>query len=148
MTGRAIGIIACAFVAVGTLSGSCEKLLIAGKDTASCGAVLLNTTYRDSRSGFYFVTRDGAALTFSGIGKQQVKPHADRAVQPIDLIIFGFQGIHEKQRAVGECDFTNPHNGPSRIICRATTDKGTFGADFPNRWQATAHHVAISPAFA
>lgn len=117
--------------ALATLQGTCERLTIAGKDaTASCDGKVLNTNYRDSRSGFYFVTKDGATLTFSGLGKNQVKPHPDRAVQPIDLVIFGYGGRHDRARAVGHCDFTNPESRPSRITCRASTGGGDFEAVF------------------
>jgi hypothetical protein len=116
---------------IAMLTGSCEKLVLAGSDSSSgCDGKLLNTNYRDSRSGFYFVTRDGATLTFSGLGNNQVKPHRDRAVQPIDLIIFGYQGKHDRRKAVGQCDFTNPENRPSRIVCRAITESGVFEAEF------------------
>lgn len=117
--------------ALATLQGTCERLVIAGRDaTPACDGKLLNTNYRDSRSGFYFVTKDGAALTFSGLGKRQVKPHPDRAVQPIDLVIFGYGGQHDRAPAVGECDFTNPEARPSRITCRASTAGGVFEAVF------------------
>jgi hypothetical protein len=84
-------------VAMVSLEGRCEKLVMHGMDfTRNCGTKILNTNYSDSRSGFYFVTTDGAALTFSGIGNQQVKPHPERAIQPIDLLIFGYKGQHDK----------------------------------------------------
>jgi hypothetical protein len=116
---------------ISTLNGRCEKLVVQGMDaTASCSGKVLNTLYRDNRSGFYFVTADGAALTFSGLGNLQVKPDPDSAIQPVDMIIFGYKGQHDRSRAVGQCAFQNPNKGPSRVQCRATTSAGVFKADF------------------
>jgi hypothetical protein len=106
-------------------------MIVHGRDvTSSCTGKALNTSYRDGRSGFYFLTEDGATLTFSGMGHMQVKPHADRAIQPIDLVIFGYKGQHDKTKAVGSCDFSNPYLGPSRVTRKANTTGGRFEVTF------------------
>jgi hypothetical protein len=121
-----------------TLSGSCTKHLAAEVDrTASCSRVLVNTNWPNGRSGFYF-TSDGTALTFSGLGNEQVKPHPDQAVQPIDLVIIS-QAVQPtdtviassvKLKAVGQCEFSNPEYRQSLFSCRAVTESGVFEAAF------------------
>jgi hypothetical protein len=113
------------------LDGQCEKLVVEGDDhTPDCSGKILNTSYQDGRSGFYFVTKSGAAITFSGLGGNQVKMGADRAIQPIDMVLFAFEGESEKLRAVGSCDFENPYKGKSRIVCSATTKRGAYEGRF------------------
>ena len=72
----------------------------------------MNTNWPNGRSGFYF-TSDGTALTFSGLGNEQVKPHPDQAVQPIDLVIIS-RAVRPtdtvvtssvRLKAVGQCEF-------------------------------------------
>ncbi|MGU3537158.1 hypothetical protein [Methylobacterium sp. A54F] len=111
--------------------GACERLVIGGRDeTGACTGRLMNTTYPDGRVGFYFVTRDGAALTFTGMGSSQVKPDTDTAVQPVDAVIVGLAGKPERRPAVGTCRFTNPYKGPGTVRCRAETDRGAFEGAF------------------
>lgn len=113
------------------VKGACERLMIEGRDTTSkCSGKLLNTSYSNGRVGFYFVTEDGAALTFTGNGKQQIKPDADTAVQPVDGIIFSFKGNTDKTAAVGTCKFTNPYKGPGLVACSAEAESGKFNAVF------------------
>lgn len=114
-----------------TVSGTCERLLIGDRDvTAACKGVLLNTSYATGRVGFYFVTSDGAALTFTGLGSSQIKPDPDTAVQPVDGVIFGFKGQFDRSKAVGTCRFTNPYARPGTVSCRADTQNGAFAAEF------------------
>src|SRR5215213_4765622 len=78
--------------AIAALQGTCRKLIVAGRDVSEeCSPNVFNTNYTDGRSGFYFVTTDGAAITFSGIGARQLKPNPDSAIQPIDMVIFGYR---------------------------------------------------------
>ena len=113
-----------------TLTGSCRRHFANEIDrTPSCARLLLNTNYADGLLGFYFVS-DGTAITFSGLGNEQVKPHADRAVQPIDLVIVGAEGRYARLKAVGQCEFSNPQYRESHINCRAVTDTGVFEGAF------------------
>lgn len=114
-----------------TVNGTCERLVIGGRDvTAQCTGTLLNTSYATGRVGFYFVTRDGAALTFTGMGSSQIKPDPDTALQPVDGVIFGFDGRFDRSKAVGTCRFTNPYARPGTVNCRAETQDGVFAAEF------------------
>jgi hypothetical protein len=114
-----------------TVRGTCERLVIGGRDlTGQCTGTLLNTSYATGRVGFYFVTNDGGALTFTGMGTSQVKPDQDTALQPVDGVIFGFKGQFDKAKAVGTCRYTNPYARPGTIRCRAETQGGVFAADF------------------
>ena len=99
--------------------------------------MLVNTNWPNGRSGFYF-TSDGTALTFSGLGNEQVKPHPDQAVQPIDLVIIS-QAVRPtdtvvtssvRLKAVGQCEFSNPVHRQSLFSCRAVTENGVFEAAF------------------
>ncbi|AWN41103.1 hypothetical protein [Methylobacterium durans] len=111
--------------------GICERLVVAGRDLSrSCKGRFLNTIYRNGRVGFYFIAEDGAALTFTGMGSDQVKPNSDSAVQPIDGIIFGTGGRSERAKAVGACRFSNPYKPPGTVRCRADTERGAFEAAF------------------
>lgn len=118
-----------------TLTGTCKKLIIAKADASQrCVGRLINVTYNDGRSGFYFVAGDLAAVTFSGMGSGQVELNKDEVVQPIDRVIFTLIGTGTKPNmiaAVGSCRFTNPDMGrPSLVNCEATTKEGQFIADF------------------
>ncbi|MDF2599155.1 MAG: protein of unassigned function [Methylobacterium brachiatum] len=112
-------------------NGTCDRLIIGGNDRSdACTGKLLNTIYLTGRVGFYFVTDNGAALTFTGLGDRQVKPDPDTAVQPIDGIIFGYGGKTDRAKAVGSCRFTNPYQKPGIVQCRADTPNGQFEASF------------------
>ncbi len=109
------------------LDGECERLIIADKDqTANCSGKLINITYKNGRSGFYFAMEGGALLTFSGMGSNQVKTGADRVVQPVDMVLFGYQQKTDQLTAVGQCDFENPYKGKARTRCSATSDMGAL----------------------
>jgi hypothetical protein len=114
------------------LKGHCDRLEIPKATlTDSCGSHLISTSFPNGRTGFYFVTTDGAAVTFSGMGTNQIKPDADTAVQPIDQVIFGFKKESGSMKAVGLCRFANPFRGqPVKVTCRAETKEGIFFGDF------------------
>ena len=70
------------------INGTCiGAIKIFGRhvDKPSCKP-LINTRYKDNRTGFYFMT-DDIILTFS-VAALQVKTSADSVIQPIDLILF------------------------------------------------------------
>jgi hypothetical protein len=114
-----------------TLTGACKKLTVGGKNrTADCKGTLLNTDYSSGRTGFYFITTDGIAVTFSTRGDKQVHPDADTAISPVDMVIVVGQGRSDKILATGTCKFTNPYQGPAPIECRAESASGLFEASF------------------
>ena len=118
-------------VELAMLQGACSRLVIGKRDLSpDCTGRLLNTNYPDGRSGFYFVSKGGAALTFSGMGSKQVKLDADTVIQPIDKIIVTSDGKTSSTDAAGECRFTNPNKGPAPVTCRANGASGAFEAAF------------------
>ena len=65
------------------LKGTCHKLIIAdGNASEECDGTIVNTNYSDGRSGFYFMTRSGAMVTFSGMNSRKVKVDADTVIPP------------------------------------------------------------------
>jgi hypothetical protein len=115
-----------------TLQGICKKLIIKGKmRTPDCAGKLLNTEYSDGRLGFYFVTTEGMALTFSTRGAEQIKADENTAIVPVDTLLVGSKGNTERIQAVGTCRFTNPYRGTSAPIeCSADTALGRYEAMF------------------
>ena len=112
------------------LKGVCGSMLVGQRELApSCKGLLMNTSFSDGRSGFYFVSDEGA-LTFSGDGRKQVKPDPDRAIQPVDLVLFTSGGKTQKLKAVGSCTFANPYKGPVDIVCIADTEERNFVGKF------------------
>ncbi|GEP09084.1 hypothetical protein [Methylobacterium gnaphalii] len=131
LAGAAVMVKAAEVPTLATVTGTCERLVIAGQDvTGQCTGSLLNTSYATGRVGFYFVTGDGGALTFTGLGSAQVKLDPDTAVQPVDGVIFGFKGQYDRVKAVGMCRFTNPVAQPGSVSCSAETPGGAFAAEF------------------
>ena len=114
------------------LKGTCHKLIIADANASEqCDGKILNTNYSDGRSGFHFMTKDGAMVTFSGMNSRKVKIDADTIIQPIDILIFSYKSKPSHLDAVGECRFRNPETGrPSPVACTATTKGGLFEAAF------------------
>jgi len=114
------------------VKGKCDKLIVSGKTiTPKCKGLLWNASFADSRTGFYFFTVDGAALSFSGLGKKQVK-QGDKALRlPIDHTIFGFQKTSDRPlSASGQCVFENPFTGVAHVQCKAEGQTGHFEASF------------------
>ncbi|MBN9082775.1 MAG: hypothetical protein BGP04_01125 [Rhizobiales bacterium 62-17] len=113
-----------------TLKGTCQHLSGPGLKSGPCHDTLMNTSYPDGRSGLYFVSRDKQIITFSGMGKHQVKQGEDAVVQPVDLIVFGNKGNTRRLQAVGSCRFTNPYAGRATVECEATAQTGQYRASF------------------
>ncbi len=118
------------------MSGTCtERVELFGKSAVrpKCKP-LINTVYKDRRTGFYFTT-DDYIVTFSGVAPQ-VKTSADSSVQPIDLVLFndiknGDPNNTTKLSAAGTCDFANPFRGIQVMVkCKAETSRGRFKATF------------------
>jgi hypothetical protein len=118
------------------IDGRCGRLTIYSADaSAKCKGKMIGTSYSDGRAGFYFVTSDGQTITFSGDGKQQIMKNADKAVQPVDRIIFGAPGNSRPIKAVGTCTFSNPYAGAGTVVCDAETAEGTFNGSFVTNGQ-------------
>jgi hypothetical protein len=115
-----------------TLSGTCEAFVARGADrTALCTGHVINSAHSDGRSGFTFVV-GGEAIDFAGDDSAAV---GDRAVLHVDTMIVARTDAAgpprpEIIRARGECSYTNPYAGISRIDCTATTDQGEFRVRF------------------
>ena len=114
------------------LKGTCTKLVLQGKDrSGDCINKVFNTAYRSGRTGFYFTTEDGAVVTFSGMGTQQIKIDENSAVSPVDMLIVGLgPNNNDKLKAVGTCRYSNPYKGPSPVACHAETTFGSYDASF------------------
>ena len=116
-----------------TLTGTCQRLIIAGDDSTSrCRGLVGNTAYRSGRSGFTFFVEGepGLVVTFSGAdGPAQ----GDQAAIALDKVIFTPirpQRATTELRATGRCTYTNPYIGSSRIDCSASTDDGRYSGTF------------------
>ncbi|WP_139020616.1 hypothetical protein [Bradyrhizobium sp. ORS 285] len=114
-----------------TLHGACKKLTVAAKDrTSECKGVLLNTRYDDGRTGYYFVTLDGAIITFSSPGEADPRTAATARAYPVDMIIFKAEGDIRKLAAKGACRATLPSGALSGLSCRADSEVGRFEGEF------------------
>ncbi len=112
-----------------TIKGRCTKLILADQVVRGCQGILLNTSYADGRSGFYFVSGD-TIVTFTGAGSRQIMQGPDKVAQPIDQVITSIKGKPRQAKAVGSCRFGNPYKGAVTIECRADTQQGRYEGDF------------------
>ncbi|UFZ02495.1 hypothetical protein LQG66_24820 [Bradyrhizobium ontarionense] len=115
------------------VKGTCQKLVIAGKDRSlECTGSLLNTDYDDQRTGVYFTLLDGGVITFSNRGDLEERAGSDKHVAPVDLVIIGQYPNKKINRvaAKGRCRYGNPFKGPSLIECSADSELGRFEATF------------------
>lgn len=112
-----------------SIKGDCSELVVMAT-SVKCDGKITSQTYSDGRASFTFLAPAGeVVVTFSGLGSAQVKPDANTAVQPVDLVILAYgkkkpEGLH----AVGTCRFTNPYAGKAPVECSAETDDGPFRA--------------------
>ncbi len=119
-----------------TLSGTCTKTEAMGVlvDPKFCLPQILNTEYRDDRNAFTFVMHledKLSVISFSGYGPDQSHFNSDEVLQPIDKVVFTFQGSSDHLKADGNCYFTNPYKEkPSTVSCKAMTSEGTFSGEF------------------
>jgi len=115
---------------VALMKGECSALVVKGANT-KCDGVVTNQSWSDARTSFTFMAPNGeAAVTFSGMGNNQVKLDANTAAQPVDVIFLTYGGKHEVVPAVGSCRFGNPYNGKAQVECTADTSGGPFRAVF------------------
>jgi hypothetical protein len=121
---------------VATLKGTCTKAEAMGVliDPKICLPEIMNSEYRDGHLAFTFITQKSegvAVISFSGYGPDQIHINRDDVMQPIDKIIFTFQGSSDYLKASGSCSFSNPYKGtPSSVSCSATTSEGKFSGEF------------------
>jgi len=115
--------------ALAEIEGQCTKFVYAGRALDGCKNVLLNTIYKDGRTGFYLLSGSNI-VTFSGHGSRQVKRGVDDIIQPIDTVITAINGKASGIKATGSCRFGNPYKGAVKIQCAADTRNGRFEADF------------------
>lgn len=108
------------------LEGTCEKLMIAGRDaSAQCGNTLSNAVSRN-RTTFDFTTKDGQVVSFSGNGAQQEATEETDPLQPINVVSESRSGseVGAPVLAIGACRFTTPEPGRTAIACEAKTADG------------------------
>jgi hypothetical protein len=113
------------------VKGTCQKLVVAGKDRSSeCKGMLLNTDYDDQRTGFYFTLLDGGVVTFSNRGDLEEKSGPDEITSPVDMVITTRNQKINKVDAKGRCRFGDPFKGPALLECTAESKGGHFEGTF------------------
>jgi hypothetical protein len=121
---------------VATLRGSCTKAeaMSVLVDPKICLPEIMNSEYRDGHIAFTFVTQRNegvAVISFSGFGPDQIHVDRDDVMQPIDKVVFTFEGSSDYLKANGSCSFSNPYKGtPSSVSCSAMTSEGKFSGEF------------------
>ena len=124
------------------LRGTCERLVIAGKDvTGACRETVVNMTYHYGRSSFGF--SDGSARMVSFSGTEQIR-EGDVVRQTLDAISIATQGALAPDvasaPASGTCIFSDPYRGRSFIRCSARTRDGEFAASFTSNGEPPQVH--------
>ncbi len=109
------------------MTGTCERLVVDGKDFASrCGAKIIQSIYDDGRTRWYLtIGDDGAVATFSGTSG--AKPDADSQIQDLDSVVLnlGVKTAPPTTEAIsGQCLYSNPYNGPTSVTCIAKNKNG------------------------
>ena len=118
------------------LEGQCGPgMVLRGQPQASVSCKpLINTVYKNGRTGFYFSTQR-ELITFSGVAPQ-INHGPNTVTQPIDLILINTPGTASPNQpttltAKGDCTFSNPFRGlRTTLNCKATTSQGAFIATF------------------
>ncbi|WP_062235845.1 hypothetical protein [Aureimonas sp. N4] len=103
--------------------GVCEKFVLGRNNmTKECDTKLMNSTYDNGRTGFYFVFKRGSIITFSGMDRPNPTPDTD--LFAIDKVIFSAGGATKEFAATGSCRYGNYKAGHKRIRCKGTSDDG------------------------
>ncbi|GLH80752.1 hypothetical protein SSBR45G_56610 [Bradyrhizobium sp. SSBR45G] len=119
------------FKGIDTLHGTCKKLAVAGKErTSDCRGVLLNTRYADQRTGFYFVTTDGAMITFSSPGELSQRESKVAGAYPVDMMILKIEGDVRRVAAKGMCHTSKLTIATAKLNCLADSELGRFEGEF------------------
>ena len=99
---------------LGMMDGACQRLIVAGKDLSKgCQGKLVNTMFKDGRTGFVFITSDSTAVTFSGMDTEAT---GDHAASVLDHVIVGSPGTAAKDMPA-----RGPAPTPTLMPARATS---------------------------
>lgn len=124
------------------LSGTCERMMIAGEDvSAVCRGPVYNTTYRSGRVSFAFpgTDRDSGTdliVSFSGTEQQREGDVVQLLLDQITLA--GSEDEASSVAAEGICEYGDPYAGPVRISCAGRTEAGDFIGVFVSDGKAPA----------
>ncbi|GJD50129.1 hypothetical protein OPKNFCMD_2866 [Methylobacterium crusticola] len=119
------------------LKGTCERLVVAGRDvTPTCGDSVINAV-QGRRTTFDFSASDGTTVSFSGTGMPQ-EPQPEVGVdasQPVSAVVVSVKaadgGIsRDTLMTVGTCRFPQAGPGRSTVACAADTQRGRFEGTF------------------
>lgn len=104
------------------LEGTCQRLVIDGRDlSASCAGTLVNAV-SGNRTRFDFAAGDGRTLSFGGNGARQDATEETDPLQPINLVLIDRSGT--PTLAIGACRFSTPQPGRTAITCEASAADG------------------------
>ncbi|MFE1603258.1 hypothetical protein [Methylobacterium sp. ID0610] len=125
------------------LTGTCEKLVIGGRDaSATCANELVNGV-QGRRTTFEFRSSDGTVVSFSGTGAQQERQEefGVDASQPVSVLILTSKGpdgavTRDTLMTVGSCRFPPSEAGTSTVACTADTQRGRFEGVFVTKASA------------
>lgn len=126
------------------LKGTCEKLIVGGRDSsATCTDELVNTV-QGRRTSFDFSASDGTVVSFSGTGAPQgpQEEFGVEASQPVSVLILTSKSpqgdvIRDTLSTVGTCRFPPSGPGTSTVACTADTQRGRFEATFTTKADAS-----------
>ena len=126
------------------LSGTCERLVIAGRDaSAGCHRAVVKLVYRNGRSSFGFTEGGERMISFSGIAQTGEGDEVEQALDMVTVAAENGRDVHSSP-ASGSCAFSNPYRGRSYIRCRATSPAGIYEASFTSDGQPPSVHE-LSP---
>ncbi len=115
---------------MGTLTGTCSALIVAGVDrTAECKSNAINTAYKTGNSSFMFLMGD-TVVSFFGRDTTAVGDQATIHVTRVFVNNGGKLDERQSSDVSGTCTYTNPHKGPVRVNCETTGTKGKYRAVF------------------
>ncbi|GJD63251.1 hypothetical protein [Methylobacterium frigidaeris] len=125
------------------LKGTCETLVVAGRDVSpTCGESIVNTV-QGRRTSFDFTSSDGTTVSFSGTGMPQDRQEevGVDALQPVSAVILSVKGpdggiTRDTLMTVGSCRFPASSPGRSTVACAADTQRGRFEGTFTTASEA------------
>jgi hypothetical protein len=117
-------------MAMAKLNGTCKQLLTPqGDRTDKCTSWILNIAYSTGRSQFMVMIGDKESISFGG---KDSPAQGDSATLTLDYVLTGKGDLSRQTRheARGDCSYTNPYAGPSKIDCIAKTNDGSYELHF------------------
>jgi hypothetical protein len=119
------------------LKGTCETLVIGGRDaSADCTDELVNTA-AGRRTAFEFSAKDGTVVSFTGTGAPQERQEefGVDASQPVSALVLTTKTpdgaiSRDTLATVGSCRFPPAEAGTSVVACSANTQRGHFEGTF------------------